>query len=497
LAHRQQFEACKSIPVIEQIPVEISPPERQRIATLARKLLIEEPGLSSTEAFGEKVAVGLDAVPSLVLEDHSGIDLFGPADEATYANRALLLAGGDDLVVIGIRRSPAFQAYCRDVLRLGAPEILTPTGHPPHHFLAVRCLHDAELLERVARRARAAGGLNLLPYMGTGGAWALAGAIAARSGVTVWVGAPPPRLTNRANDKIWFAERVAEVLGEQALPPSHPVFSLSTLTRRVIALSKEHASVVVKLPASAASAGNFVFASDELSLSARDVRARLRDAMREAGWRGSFPLLASGWEQPIAASPSVQLWLQGDRAPVVEGIFEQALIGRTAGFTGSAPADLPARWLKRIASEAVRLGWLFQHLGYFGRCSFDAILVGGDPAGWQLHWVECNGRWGGTSIPMTLANRLVGDWRRRPFVVVDTRCAEPGPSVEFGRLLEEIGDDLFVPGVREVGIVLLRPTGRSAGIAFMAFGDTVLAARAKVHKLLPAERLLSPSAAEH
>jgi hypothetical protein len=144
LAHRQQFEACKSIPVIEQIPVEISPPERQRIATLARKLLIEEPGLSSTEAFGEKVAVGLDAVPSLVLEDHSGIDLFGPADEATYANRALLLAGGDDLVVIGIRRSPAFQAYCRDVLRLGAPEILTPTGHPPHHFLAVRCLHDAE-----------------------------------------------------------------------------------------------------------------------------------------------------------------------------------------------------------------------------------------------------------------------------------------------------------------------------------------------------------------
>jgi hypothetical protein len=273
------------------------------IAKPAGDLLDEEPGLRSIEPFGENVAIGLGPWPNLVFEDHSGIALFDPADEVTYAHRALLLAGEDDLVVIGVPRSAVFEEYCRSGLRLGAPEILAPAGHPPHRSLAVRCLRDTELLERVARRARAAGGLNLLPYMGTGGAWALAGAIAERADVRVWVGAPPPRLTNRANDKIWFAERVAEVLGEQALPPSDPVFSLSALVRRMRNLSKDHASIAVKLPASAASVGNFVFNSDELSrLPAREACDLLRHAMREAGWRGSFPLLVTGWEQPVAAS---------------------------------------------------------------------------------------------------------------------------------------------------------------------------------------------------
>ena len=148
------------------------------------------------------------------------------------------------------------------------------------------------------------------------------------------------------------------------------------------------------------------------------------------------------------------------------------------------PQLLLLRRALALAASPAAAERFFRHLGYFGRCSFDAILVGGDPAAWQLHWVECNGRWGGTSIPMTLANRLVGDWRRVPFVVVDRRGAEPGSSVEFGRLLEEIGDDLFVPGVREVGMVLLRPGGPAAGLAFMAFGETVPAARAQADRTL-------------
>src|SRR5690606_34224305 len=72
----------------------------------------------------------------------------------------------------------------------------------------------------------------------------------------------------------------------------------------------------------------------------------------------------------------------------------------------------------RIAREAVLLASLFQQLGYFGRCSFDTILVGPDPATAEVHWAECNGRGGGTSIPMTLVNRLTGDWAETPLAVV-------------------------------------------------------------------------------
>jgi Pre ATP-grasp domain len=445
---RHKLRPAPSIPVVEHLPVEIDAAERQRIAGLAGKLLADEPVLSSTEPFGSNLSPGLGPWPSLALEDHSGIALYDPEEESAYAYRALLLAGEGDQVVIGVRRSPAFERYCSEVLRLGSVDVVSARAARRRRGLAARCLRDAELLERVAQHARAAGGLNLLPYMATGGLWALAGAIAARSGVEVRVGAPPPRLAHRVNDKLWFAERVAEVLGRRALPPAHPAFSLWALTRRVLALARHHASVAVKLPDSASARGNFVLESERLlRLPSLRVLERLRRALHGAGWRGRFPLLVTGWEQPVAANPSVQLWIPDGAAgpPVVEGIFEQRLAGEAGLFAGAAPSDLPLGWQRRLAAEASRLACLFQDLGYFGRCSCDAILVGEDPASWQLHWIECNGRWGGTSIPMTLANRLVGNWRRRPFVVVDKRTEEPGREREFAAFLQEIDGDLFAP----------------------------------------------------
>ena len=448
--------ASPSIPVVEHLPVEIGAAESQRIAALARKLLADEPVLRSTEPFGSNVSPGLGSWPSLVLEDHSGISLYDPEQEAAYAYRALLLAGEGDQVVIGVRRSPAFERYCAEVLRLGAVDILTASAAWRHRSLAARCLRDPALLERVARYARAAGGLNLLPYMGTGGVWALAGAIAARSGVEVRVGAPPPRLTRRVNGKLWFAERVAEVLGRRALPPAYPAFSLWALTRRVLVLAKRHASVAVKLPDSASSLGNFVFESESLlRLPSLRVLDRLRDALHGAGWRGRFPLLVTGWEQPVATNPSVQLWIPDSTAgpPLVEGVFEQHLAGEAGLFAGAAPSDLPLGWQRRLAVEASRLASLFQDLGYFGRCSCDAILV--------------------------------GDWSRRPFVVVDRRTAEPGPEREFAEFLQEIDGDLFAPGVRDTGAVALAP-GRieaGTGLALMIIGETAEAARTQAQQI--------------
>jgi hypothetical protein len=40
----------------------------------------------------------------------------------------------------------------------------------------------------------------------------------------VAVAAPPPRLTSRVTDKIWFANQVREVLVPDALPPTFAAF---------------------------------------------------------------------------------------------------------------------------------------------------------------------------------------------------------------------------------------------------------------------------------
>jgi len=477
-----------SLPIVEHLRVRLDESERRELARIAARLRKDDPLLDATEPFGPGVCPGVGPGPALVLEDHTGIALFDPDGDRAYAYRALLLAGDGDWVVVPRRRNRDFERYCREVLRLDAVEVVVPRAGAARRqrSFAARCADDGRIMARLAERARSVG-LQILPYMGSGHVWRLAGALAAACGTSVRVAAPPPRLTQRVNDKLWFAERVAEVLGRRALPPSLPAFSLSALTRELAYLARSHGSVAVKVPDSAGSCGNFVLSAAEI----RDSRPRalerhLRRLLRHAGWRGGFPLLVTAWEQPVLASPSVQLWLPAREqgGPVVEGVFDQLLTGPEAAFAGAVPSALPMAWQRRLAREGAQLGALFQELGYFGRCSLDAIILG-EPLDGELHWVECNGRWGGVSIPMTLANRLVGDWHRRPFVVVD-HTGLNGPRRPLAWYLERIADELFIPGEREEGAVFLSP-GRiedGTGLQLMVLDRTLPAARRRAERVV-------------
>ena len=112
---------------------------------------------------------------------------------------------------------------------------------------------------------------------------------------------------------------------------------------------------------------------------------------------------------------------------------------------------------------------VLQHLGYIGRCSLDAIVVGSDQASARHYWVECNGRWGGASIPLTLNRRLD---RMASTTTVCTIFEEThqhlGPR-QLERVLQTLEPYLYRRGQREHGVVLLSP-GRlldGSGYEFM------------------------------
>lgn len=110
--------ARSSIPIVEQITVDLDEHERVRLSRLAAKLLADEPALCSTAPFGPNVAAGLGPWPALVLEDHSAIALFDPDDDVAYVYRALLLAGEGDTLAASVGKNPAFERYCRGRLSL-------------------------------------------------------------------------------------------------------------------------------------------------------------------------------------------------------------------------------------------------------------------------------------------------------------------------------------------------------------------------------------------
>ncbi len=488
-------ETRPSLPIIPFARPKLPLRERDRLEEVAARLLREEPPLGDTTAFGDRVAAGLSPQGrALAFEDHSGFALYYGRGAALTEYRALLLAGDGDFVAVGHQPDPAFETYCREFLDLGAVARLSPPlTATPVARLSQRILSDADAINALVEAARRHGVLSLIPYFSNGGCWVLAREIAARSGARIHVAGPPPRLARRVNDKLWFGDRVAELLGRRARPMTQYAYGPAALATKLRSLARHHGQLIVKVPDSAGSRGNLALcAEDVLSLSFVDLRRWLIEMLTGRNWSGRWPLLVGVWDSPAAGSPSVQTWIPqtADGPPVIEGIFDQLIETPRGNFIGSAPANLPDGLITQMVREAALLAGFLQRLGYYGRCSFDTVLAGRSPEEAELHWIECNGRWGGVSIPMTLANRLTGDWHRRPFVVVQ-REAGSMTSITMDQAIRQLDGALFRPGGRDEGIVLLSPRvlTEGRGFHFMALARTTEAARQMAQD---AERLLAP-----
>lgn len=479
-----------SLPIVRQVSVELDTCTRRRLQTLAKRLLAAEPTLNRVDMFGPQVRSGICDAPALFFEDHSEITLFKAADDVPLEYRSFLLAGEDDIVLLAGRRCPEFEAYCHKVLGLGAGTVMQPGSASEDKALplSLRCMRDTALIEKLCRAAQQKGKFNLVPYMGTGNAWRLAAAIAGGSGTQVFVAAPPPRLTRRVNDKLWFLERVHEALDSSASPLTFSVFGPAALAGRIRALASRSARVAVKVPDSAGSLGNVMIRSEAIAgKSLKQIRRSILDTLIERGWHGSYPLLVGVWDHPVIASPSVNVWIptSEEGPPVIEGLFTQTLAGDEAEFVGAEPSNLPEALEHRIVWEATCLACYLQNLGYFGRCGFDTIVIGDSFHNASVHWIECNGRWGGTSIPTTVANRLLGNWSRK-FIIIVQRTHLKMPPHSLDDILALLKEYLFRAAQSREGVVLLAP-GRlidGSGLNLMVIGDTKRTAQAHLEAVI-------------
>ena len=224
-----------SIPIVPCCDAHVDATEIARLERLAGRLLDAEPALRANDVFGRLVGSGLSNAPRLLIGDQSEIPLHGNAEGAHYGYRIALLAGPDDLVVLAQERSPAFETYLASLLGMGPLKIVSVgvEGAARETPLPVRCFEFAGVFERLVAAAREAGGMCLVPHLATGHVWRLGQRIAEAAGAGVSVCGPPPRLSRRVNDKLWFAARVRDVLGPSSLPPTFSAYGPAALAAHV------------------------------------------------------------------------------------------------------------------------------------------------------------------------------------------------------------------------------------------------------------------------
>ena len=236
------------------------------------------------------------------------------------------------------------------------------------------------------------------------------------------------------------------------------------VTFLVLRISSLADHVIVKVPDSAGSAGNLRLDSDFVKQqSISDLRQFLLGRLHGMGWRDTYPLLVGVWDRNVICSPSAQLWLPlpSEGPPQLDGLFEQRVRTSKAMFVGAARSSLPDMVRTRIGSQALRIARVLQRLGYYGRCSLDAVLCQNASEPPTIHWIECNGRWGGVSIPLPAARQLTSEAPDLAISIVQEHV--PDLYLRTGDLQDRLGSLLFRRGGALPGVVVMSPPEHPSG----------------------------------
>lgn len=419
--------------------------------------------------------------PSLHLEDVSaipGVNVIPGVEQ--YQHRARVRASDRDLFAAVSPIPDGYEEYCTS-LGLGSPDLVlaSPTDSP---MAVTKACLAGDALESLREWARTARSIYLHPYMSIAEVWELADVLAAEEGVEVQVVGPPPPTLWIANDKASLHRIISEVCGEEWLVETHASNDPKAIVTKLRGLAEKFDRVGLKRTRCASAMGNRVYKSaDLLGLSDGDFTNLLERFAEETGWTEGEELLAVEWVDAVA-SPSTQVWIPAlGSDPIVEGVYEQILEGDEQVFVGSRPSTLSDEVNGAIAESSRAISAAFQELGYSGRCSFDFIVAKGEP---RAYFTECNGRWGGTSTPMHLADRL---FTTRPHYVAQDWQHEALEGMTFQQLHDALEEHLWLPDRPDGRFVLYNvgPLANDGKFDVISIGDSPDEAWAGTQEVLP------------
>lgn len=459
------------LPIVARCKPTVEASEIERAIQLAEQIKQEIPELDPARSgFTEQMLnEPIGDAKSLHIDDFSEIPVIGVEDNShVLQQRARLRATDGDYVVQTRKIESGYSDYCEYRLGLGRVNWLYPAVlDTDTRDIALDCWRDRRLRHDLEQAIRHEGLRYIHPHISTLQVWELAAMLQGSTRMPVQVIGPPPALAKWANDKIEFASVATRLLGKETVPQTTAAYNFATLAKVVNRLAATHSRLGIKFPDGTGGTGNFLVKSENIrGRTLKQVRNYLRQLLKAHQWPKGGRLLVDVWETEVINSPSVQTWIPpvGHGAPIIEGVFIQDVVGEKGHFAGSCPSDLPKDIEQEMVNGSFLLAKLFQSLGYVGRCSFDLILVGDSLDSCRIEFIECNARWGGTSGPMTLMNRLEATKQDQTYGI--RKVAVDGLwQLEFAELTRELDDELYAPATGQGNLVIFNPARINSGSA--------------------------------
>jgi hypothetical protein len=474
----------------------VSPEQLERAREVANELIEEQSLDEALAPYRDLQHTGeRDTRPVLHLEDVSGIPFVSQIPGiAEYQHRARVRAETGDLFAAVTSPVDGYEDYCQLKLGLGSPVLFQPKPVRGPMAVAEACTHG-ENLEHLAQFAQQHGGLVIHPYMAIEPVWELARKLRER-GIEASVVGPPPPVLWIANDKGALAAIVDRVADGAWNVETHHESTPQGMVSRLIEMAERHPMVGLKRTRCASAMGNIVYESAMIRAAGPTELDRIvRQFLDRTEWEKGEVVLAVEWAENDE-SPSTQMWIPphgSDPAQTgevrLDGVYQQLLSGPERVFVGSRPSTLPEPVDRALVEASFVMATIFQKLGYVGRCSFD-FIVGGDVLSGErddldIRMTECNGRWGGTSTPMHLVDRLVPG--PRPDYIAQDFVHPELVGATLTHILERVGDELYDPENGQGRFVFYNPgpLAEKGKIDVISIGENPADAERGVQQILP------------
>jgi hypothetical protein len=325
-----------------------------------------------------------------------------------YAERALLLAGRENVVCVSEEVDPAFLDFLAELglgpasenvivaSRIGVIDQCQP--------LWQRLLQNDEALETLSTLIRRQGGGRIHPFIASSGQFELAAALERRSGVSVRVVGGDPRLIAYADFKHHIRAKAIE-LGVPVA--SGEVVDLASaggsrqreykiLAQAVERQAQATGRAIVR--GTSGAAGSATFCADRGNENILTLAGRL------AGRRENRIYLVESMVE-MTSSPNIQMRIDGRRnsiecTGVTDQRWERALVH------GGNLYPSTARCIPQMTAWAYTLAEWLSRAGFEGLAGFDFVEYTDQSGAPRAFLAELNPRVNGATYPLGLAARL-------------------------------------------------------------------------------------------
>lgn len=486
---KQFVTGSPMLPIIESFPMSLTDHSDRMVRTYAKRLL-SQPSFQGDASLLEFLPKTIVDGKSLVIDDFSDVARYHCGINY-LEQRARLRAEEGDVVVTASLPDDVFDRFVGIDLGLGEVDWLSPISSVSSSRLALSCWHDRQLRRKLVQKIRLDGLRYVHPHMGNQDVWRLAQLLSSSAHRKVEVIGPPPAVGSWVNNKVEFSRTVSDLLGSRWVPESADAYGYSMLCERVLELSRTHRYLGLKVPYGCGGKGNIFLDTEPLQdMSLRQIDMHLRMLIPESFWPDDVPMLIDAWETSVLESASIQTWIPpiADGPPVIEGIFSQMIQGAQGQFVGCVPLQLPDDLESQLIEATSVLTQLYQYMNYVGRCSFDFLVLGDNLNEARIEFIECNGRWGGTSVPMTTVNRMFPNRSPRPFAAISTDDVFP-VSLELSHVVRSMNDVIYQShdSTGQRWLIPFNPNRIQAlgGLNWIVLGDDLHQVRQRVDHELP------------